>query len=149
MILPKENERDLQDVPEDVRAELAFVTVETVEEVLREALGIDLPRTSVMLHAGNQLRPRAERVNGTRRMRRAGSSILLHNTDTLLSIERKNPSFFYPDAWQAVSVLHEAKKKEQSNNHPIRYVTVTVAVTVTSPGWIGVVVAPGAISLRT
>ena len=44
IILPKENERDLQDVPEDVRNELAFVPVETVEEVLKEALGIELPR---------------------------------------------------------------------------------------------------------
>ena len=51
VILPKENERDLTDVPEDVRAELSFVPVESVEEVLREALGIDLPRT-VVLHTG-------------------------------------------------------------------------------------------------
>ena len=51
VILPKENERDLEDVPEDVRDELIFVPVETVEEVLQEALGIDLPRT-VVLHAG-------------------------------------------------------------------------------------------------
>ncbi|MEN6342240.1 MAG: endopeptidase La [Methanospirillum sp.] len=51
VILPKENERDLADVPEDVRAELSFVPVESIEEVLREALGIDLPRT-VVLHMG-------------------------------------------------------------------------------------------------
>jgi ATP-dependent Lon protease len=44
VILPRENERDLQDVPEDVRSELVFVMVESVEEVLQEALGIDLPR---------------------------------------------------------------------------------------------------------
>jgi ATP-dependent Lon protease len=56
VILPKENERDLQDVPEDVRGELVFVPVETVEEVLKEALGIELPRT-VMLHAGNSVVP--------------------------------------------------------------------------------------------
>ena len=56
IILPKENERDLADVPEDVRSELAFVPVETVEEVLREALGIELPRT-VVLHAGNSFVP--------------------------------------------------------------------------------------------
>ena len=56
VILPKENERDLADVPEDVRSELAFVPVETVEEVLREALGIELPRT-VVLHAGNSFVP--------------------------------------------------------------------------------------------
>ncbi|AKB28045.1 ATP-dependent protease La Type I [Methanosarcina siciliae C2J] len=43
VILPKENERDLEDVPEDVRNELRFVPVETIEEVLKEALGIDLP----------------------------------------------------------------------------------------------------------
>jgi len=56
VILPKENERDLQDVPEDVRGELAFVPVETVEEVLKEALGIELPR-SVAMHAGNSVVP--------------------------------------------------------------------------------------------
>jgi ATP-dependent Lon protease len=56
VILPKENERDLQDVPEDVRGELVFVPVETVEEVLKEALGIELPR-SVAMHAGNSVVP--------------------------------------------------------------------------------------------
>jgi ATP-dependent Lon protease len=44
VILPKENERDLEDVPEEVRNELQFVPVETIEEVLKEALGLDLPR---------------------------------------------------------------------------------------------------------
>jgi ATP-dependent Lon protease len=47
VILPKENERDLEDVPEDVRNELTFVTVETIEEVLKAALDIDLPGTVV------------------------------------------------------------------------------------------------------
>lgn len=42
VILPRENERDLADVPEDVRSDLTFVTVETIEDVLREALGIEL-----------------------------------------------------------------------------------------------------------
>jgi ATP-dependent Lon protease len=56
IILPKENERDLQDVPEDVRRELAFVPVETVEEVLKEALGIELPR-SAMVPSGNHAIP--------------------------------------------------------------------------------------------
>jgi ATP-dependent Lon protease len=54
VILPNENERDLQDVPEDVRAELSFVLVETVEEVLREALGLEMPRT-VVFHPGPTL----------------------------------------------------------------------------------------------
>ncbi len=44
VLLPRENERDLTDVPEDVRRELVFVPVDTVEDVLREALGITLPR---------------------------------------------------------------------------------------------------------
>ncbi|MFH0966964.1 MAG: endopeptidase La [Methanobacteriota archaeon] len=56
VILPKENERDLQDVPEDVRAELVFVPVETVEEVLKEALGIEMPRT-LILNIGNNFVP--------------------------------------------------------------------------------------------
>ena len=43
IMLPKENGVDLDDVPEDVRNELTFVFVETIEEVLKEALDIDLP----------------------------------------------------------------------------------------------------------
>jgi len=53
VILPKENERDLEDVPEDVRNELQFVPVETIEEVLKEALGIDLPGQMLSSFAGN------------------------------------------------------------------------------------------------
>lgn len=56
VILPHENVRDLQDVPEDVRAELAFVPVETVEEVLKEALGIELPRI-IQMNMGNSFVP--------------------------------------------------------------------------------------------
>ncbi|WP_292469247.1 endopeptidase La [Methanolobus sp.] len=54
VILPKENERDLEDVPEDVRNELKFVPVENIEEVLIEALGIDLPRP-IVSYTGNRL----------------------------------------------------------------------------------------------
>jgi ATP-dependent Lon protease len=43
IILPKENERDIEEIPADVRDELTFVAVESIEEVLREALDIDLP----------------------------------------------------------------------------------------------------------
>jgi ATP-dependent Lon protease len=43
VILPRENERDLEDVPADVRSDLTFVTVHSVEEVMKEALDIDLP----------------------------------------------------------------------------------------------------------
>ncbi|MCQ1536617.1 endopeptidase La [Methanosarcina sp. KYL-1] len=52
VILPKENERDLEDVPEDVRKELKFVPVETIEEVLKEALDIELPK-QVLSFEGN------------------------------------------------------------------------------------------------
>jgi ATP-dependent Lon protease len=38
IILPKQNEKDLQDVPEDVRKELDFVLVERVDEVFQVAL---------------------------------------------------------------------------------------------------------------
>nr|WP_320160527.1 endopeptidase La [uncultured Methanoregula sp.] len=53
IILPKENVRDLSEVPEDVRSELKFVPVEHIEEVLREALGIDLPPRPPVSFAGN------------------------------------------------------------------------------------------------
>ena len=56
VILPKENERDLEDVPEDVRTELIFVTVETIEEVLKASLDIDLPGP-VVFSTGNRCAP--------------------------------------------------------------------------------------------
>lgn len=56
IILPKENERDLEDVPEDVRNELQFVQVETIEEVLKEALDIDLPKPFVS-YTGSSFAP--------------------------------------------------------------------------------------------
>ena len=56
VILPKENERDLEDVPEDARNELKFIPVETIEEVLKEALDIDLPKP-VAPFSGNTFAP--------------------------------------------------------------------------------------------
>jgi ATP-dependent Lon protease len=47
VIMPKRNETDLEDIPEDVRRDMKFVFVTTVDEVLREALlakGPDKPR---------------------------------------------------------------------------------------------------------
>ncbi len=44
VLIPKENEVDLKDVPDEVKKEITIVAVETVEDVLREALGISLPR---------------------------------------------------------------------------------------------------------
>lgn len=38
IILPKENERDIEDIPEDIRRKLEFVPVESMDEVLKAAL---------------------------------------------------------------------------------------------------------------
>jgi ATP-dependent Lon protease len=40
VILPRRNERDLEDVPEEVRQAMRFVLVDSAEEVLAEALGL-------------------------------------------------------------------------------------------------------------
>jgi ATP-dependent Lon protease len=47
VILPKANEADIEDVPEEVRNELTFHPVETLEEVLRIALVPEKDRESV------------------------------------------------------------------------------------------------------
>lgn len=57
VILPKENARDLEDVPEDARSELTFVTVQTIEDVLKEALDIDLPKPLVSNTGSSSLTP--------------------------------------------------------------------------------------------
>ncbi|MCA1605111.1 MAG: hypothetical protein LC775_06495, partial [Acidobacteria bacterium] len=47
VILPSRNERDLEEVPEELRRELSFVFVDDAEEVLRHALTpspADVPR---------------------------------------------------------------------------------------------------------
>ena len=49
IILPKPNEKDLKDVPQEVRDDLTFVLVERVEEVLRSAFDHEL--TSAAAHA--------------------------------------------------------------------------------------------------
>jgi len=41
VMLPKRNERDLEDVPKEAREKLEFVPLERVEEAVRVALGID------------------------------------------------------------------------------------------------------------
>jgi ATP-dependent Lon protease len=38
VILPKRNERDLEEIPEDVRGEVRFVLVDSIDDALREAL---------------------------------------------------------------------------------------------------------------
>jgi len=43
-LIPKDNVADLKDVPEEVRQQLTIIPVETVEDVLKETLGISMPR---------------------------------------------------------------------------------------------------------
>lgn len=47
VILPKDNEKNIEDIPKDVRAELTFILAETVEDVFKETLGIQLPKARV------------------------------------------------------------------------------------------------------
>lgn len=51
-LIPAENERDLRDVPAEVLGALDIRTVRTVEDVLDEALGIELPRVEHALVEG-------------------------------------------------------------------------------------------------
>lgn len=46
VILPKRNEPDLEEVPEEVRKAMKFVLVETVDEVLAAALTDGLPKAN-------------------------------------------------------------------------------------------------------
>jgi len=48
VILPKDNKKDLDDVPDDVKEDIEFLHVETVEDVLKETIGIDLPKPILM-----------------------------------------------------------------------------------------------------
>lgn len=48
IILPRDNEKDLDDIPEDVAGELEFILVETVEDVLKETIGIQLPKPMML-----------------------------------------------------------------------------------------------------
>jgi ATP-dependent Lon protease len=57
VILPKVNAQDLEEVPEDVRASLPLFMAETIEEVLKEALGLDLPHGPVVAPAENRCVP--------------------------------------------------------------------------------------------
>ena len=44
VLIPKDNERDLEDVPKEVRDHLTIVPVENVRQVIKEAIGIELPK---------------------------------------------------------------------------------------------------------
>jgi ATP-dependent Lon protease len=44
VILPKENEKDLEEVPEQIRKELKFKFVDNIDEVLKETLAVSPPK---------------------------------------------------------------------------------------------------------
>jgi len=48
VLLPRENERDLKEIPGEIKEEMVFVPVETVEQVLKETLNLDLPGPEVL-----------------------------------------------------------------------------------------------------
>jgi len=43
IILSRENEEDLKEIPKDIAGELAFILVDTIEDVIKTALDIELP----------------------------------------------------------------------------------------------------------
>ncbi len=49
VLIPKDNVIDLKDVPEEIKNQLTVIPVETVEDVLKETLGIALPRIEHVL----------------------------------------------------------------------------------------------------
>ncbi|HBF38979.1 MAG TPA: endopeptidase La, partial [Firmicutes bacterium] len=55
VLIPKENEIDLKDVPEEVRKQLTIIPVETIEDVLKETLGIALPRIEHVLNLNQKV----------------------------------------------------------------------------------------------
>lgn len=48
VILPKDNEKDLMDIPKDVQDELQFILVESIEDVMKETIGIELPKPEIL-----------------------------------------------------------------------------------------------------
>ena len=78
MIVPKRNEKDLPDVPEEVRDTLKFHFVENIDEVLEIALGTARKKkaraTPGKAANGEQKQPRPRRARARPRMRTPGAS---------------------------------------------------------------------------
>jgi ATP-dependent Lon protease len=76
VLIPKRNEKDLVDVPEEVRSQLRLIPVETMDQVLAEAL-IDAPRPAARIkaeRAARQQRVTPRTTRAPRRPRRAPES---------------------------------------------------------------------------
>jgi len=77
VILPKRNEADLDDIPADLRRQMQFVMVESIDEVLREALaqvGNGEARANGAQDGASVPEPVAAPAEGSPRVRRARSS---------------------------------------------------------------------------
>jgi ATP-dependent Lon protease len=46
ILLPLENKKDLYDVPDEVKKDIQFIFIETIEELIHETLGIELPNAN-------------------------------------------------------------------------------------------------------
>src|SRR5947209_9030622 len=69
VLIPSHNEADLDDIPADLRKEMQFVMLESIDQVLREAL---VPARRVALNGGNGHGPTVvARAEGSSRGRQA------------------------------------------------------------------------------
>jgi predicted ATP-dependent protease len=69
VLMPSHNEADLDDIPADLRKQMQFVMLESIDQVLREAL---VARKPVGLNGGNGLRSTVvARAAGSSRGRQA------------------------------------------------------------------------------
>jgi ATP-dependent Lon protease len=48
-LIPRENVPDLKELPEETRTKIEIIPVDRIEDVLREALGINLPEPGALL----------------------------------------------------------------------------------------------------
>ncbi len=77
VILPKRNDADLDDIPADLRRQMRFILVETIEEVLKEALsehGVHGVKTNANGDGARSAVPEVARARGSSRARRARPS---------------------------------------------------------------------------
>lgn len=65
VLIPKDNERDLRDVPESVRAELTFVPVSHMDEVLAHALSDSFGRFAVSDAGDEEVRDESALIAGS------------------------------------------------------------------------------------
>lgn len=49
VLLPLENEKDLTDIPDDVKEQLKFTTIHTVEDLIKRTLELELPKPETLM----------------------------------------------------------------------------------------------------